>query len=602
MRRSLVAALSLVTATGACTSLLGDFSLSKGPTDAGPDGTTADTGPSEGGEEGASSVTAVATGTNVYLGQTATVDGTQSTSTPAGATLDYAWTVVMAPANSGVGNGSLATPSAATTTFKPDQVGEYQLKLTVTSGDAPPSSALVTVYCGLPQVFYAQGNGPSKGGPNATYNVVDFDGGNAHPVTCTDTAPSDPLGGSDIPAFAAYAGRAYDFWEGPPVDPHGSGSTGTGSRLAGFTIEYSGGYQSHLWSATTASTCATGVTDLGTTNFGPGKPYGSQPHFRPDGERIAVYDKSWNILTYAWNDPSSVHNIAAYPYPYPATVLDPSSALGAEAGILESYFQVPPQIQWKGTPMGDAGTAWSLAWAFPHPTGDGGLGWTIAVAPDQAGMQPMPYVECGGVVPRQFTILPDGSIIASYRLTPTSAEDLVHLQVVGGTCSLVTNYTQLGGGASSIATDFSISPDGSTIAFLRLDPSAGDSVTPWALGGAQLPGGYLYTVPTIGGNVHQVSTQPALFGPRWIGGGAQIVFTRLDGVTAGGNLMTSVVVTTPGNGSPSVVASGDGVNTFVSTSGNAACGISPGNAARGGAGLIALVGLAAYARRRRRGR
>src|SRR4029077_20780186 len=90
---------------------------------------------------------------------------------------------------------------------------------------------------------------------------------------------------------------------------------------------------------------------------------------------------------------------------------------------------------------------------------------------------------------------------------------------------------------------------------------------------------------------------PAIFGPRWIGGGTSIVFTRLDGIVAiTGNPATSVVVVGPDGGGKQIVAQGDGVSTFVSPSGNAACSISrAGTRAGSGMGAWGLAGLAVIA-------
>jgi MYXO-CTERM domain-containing protein len=613
MRRSALVALVLLASTGACTSLLGDFTLGSGPgaTDAGPDSTMMEAGPSEGGEEGGSvTATAIGNASNVYLGGTATLDGTHS-SLSDGSQPTWSWSILKAPSGSNIGTNSIQGGNLSTATFKPDVVGEYTVVLTVAGTEAAPVQATLIVYCGLPQVLYAAGVGGTQG-PYLQYEVVGLDGGAARAITCPAAAPGDPLSGADLPPFGAFGGRAFDTWEAPPPDPAVDSGTGAGSHLAGFTIDYQSGmgYFSHLWGATSLTSCDAGVTDYRTANFGPGKPYGSEPSFRPDGQRFAVFDISWNILTFAWGSLTGSNNIAPYPITLPgAGVLDPTTSLGADGGALQSYFQVPPRIQWLPVASADGGpiTSWQVAWAIPHPEPDGGLGWAIVAAPDQSNSQPQAYMQCGGVVPRQFAFLPDGSVIAAYRPTPNSAEDIVHLKPMGGSggpCALITNYTSLSGGFTSIATDFALSPDNppSMIAFLRLAPALGDSVTPWLQGGAQLPGGYLYTVPVAGGMLNKLTPDPALLGPRWIGGGTQVVFTRIDGVSDAGNLATSVVVVTPQGMELPPVARGDGVTTFVSTSGNAACGVSPGNAAGGAAGLIGLVGLAAFARRRRRTR
>jgi hypothetical protein len=218
---------------------------------------------------------------------------------------------------------------------------------------------------------------------------------------------------------------------------------------------------------------------------------------------------------------------------------------------------------------------------------------------------------CAGIVPRQFAILTDGSVIASYRQTASGPEDLVHLKVngTGGACTPILNYTSLPVASGGVATDFAVSPDGTQIAYL-LDPNTTTDAGPWMQGASQLPGGYVYLVPVVGGTPKQVSPTPALFGPRWIGGGGWLVFTRLDGVTDGGPVgsggtVASSVVIIPADGGAvsSVVAMGDGVTSFVSTSGSGACstvlGAPGGTGGAPGAGLISLVAFAGLLRARR---
>jgi hypothetical protein len=153
-----------------------------------------------------------------------------------------------------------------------------------------------------------------------------------------------------------------------------------------------------------------------------------------------------------------------------------------------------------------------------------------------------------------------------------------------------------------------VSPDGSTIAFLEINPTTQDAA-PWAQGTSQLPGGYVFTVPVSGGTPKQFSPTPAIYGPRWIGAGGWLVWTRLDGVTSsspvgigGAQIATSVVAQPAGGGTTNVYAKGDGVSSFVSTSGSGACSTAPGaGTARGLAGaLLGLLAFAALLRKRSR--
>jgi Tol biopolymer transport system component len=172
-------------------------------------------------------------------------------------------------------------------------------------------------------------------------------------------------------------------------------------------------------------------------------------------------------------------------------------------------------------------------------------------------------------------------------------------------CDVELPYTSLGNVSGAIATDFSVSPDGTQIAFLQVDPTSGPPATPWTTesndAAAQLPGGYVYIVPVNGGTPKQVSPTPAIYGPRWIGAGRSLIFTGLRGLTSAGLLETSVVVVQTDGTGQAIVATGDGVSTFVSTSGSAACNSAPGGRGAPVAGaLLSLAAIAELVRRRRR--
>ncbi|GAB3917780.1 hypothetical protein GCM10028804_06510 [Larkinella terrae] len=68
----------------------------------------------------------------VQVGQLVTLDGTASKDGP-GKPLTYQWTILRKPAKSVV---TLALPETARPTFTPDEVGEYELRLTVSNGAA----------------------------------------------------------------------------------------------------------------------------------------------------------------------------------------------------------------------------------------------------------------------------------------------------------------------------------------------------------------------------------------------------------------------------------------------------------------------------------
>lgn len=609
MRKPLLLAVSLLAGTAACTSLLGDFSLGAGGTDGGSSSGSTQEGGSDGpapgddgggndadaGGETGPTVTSVPVGGSVYLGQKATLDGTKSTpsSTNGG---QYAWALGQVPTGSGIKQGNINNATTATPSFTPDVLGEYDFTLKVTDTASGQSVSNSTkVFAVTPQIFFARG-AVTDAGASAAYTVIDYDGGNAHPVVCPDTVVTSVP--NEIATFAAYAGRAFDFWEAPAGQP---------SRLAGFMVDYTAGvgYSTHLYTTTSTTTCDGGGATALTGTFGPGTPYGSTPRFSPDGSRFAVYDKKWNIVTYPSTGTQPVNTVAQYPLSFGQPGLDPTGASG-----LNGYVQEPPRVEWVGRQAADGGQVYSVAWAAPMPIGGGVIGWGIVTAADAAFATPTTYMTCAGVLPRRFAILGDGSVVASYRQSTSGPEDLVHLNVNAGQCQVITNYTNLSNNAGAVATDFDISPDGKTIAYLAIDPTAQDA-SALMTGSSQLPGGHVFTVPVVGGSSSAVSVDLAVYGPRWIGAGGWLVYTRLDGVKgtqpvgSGGTLATSIVVKPFQGGGQSVVTTGDGVNTFASTSGSGACSAARGAGAgqsawAAGAGLGGLIALAGIVRVRRR--
>lgn len=571
MRKLLLVAAWLVATTAGCTSLLGDFSVS---------GDAGSVGSNEGGVE-AGPVTCNVTTPNetdagsstvsVYVGQAASLS---ASSTSSGA--QYSWNLMGQPGSSTamVQNGS--TSSASLT---PDVPGSYPIILSVSSsGVCVQATTLVTVQAYLPSVIFAQGNTAAPGGSSASYVVSSQDGGAPTPIMCAvtnahvDTMTTPP---DDVAHYAAYAGRAYDFWEAP---------AGTPSKYAAFTIDYASGsgYFSHLWAGTTSSNCTTSPPkDLTTSDFGPGLPqggpnsfFGSEPSFSPDGSHFVVYDDNLNIIVYASD--GSAHNMVA-PYSVQGgSTYDPS-------GRGTTYIY-PPRVAWQSSSM-------AVDWARSTSTG-----FEIVTVPITSGT-PTQVMNCAGVTPREIAVLDDGSIIASLRATTGGAENLYHLTTAGCTQTAYTNLT----GATDIATDFSVSPDFKTIAFL--EQTSGMQCPGQTTSEEFCPGGNVFIVP-VGNSSQpvQIGSDVALYGPRWIGGGTRLVYTRLD---SGGTTTpaTSIITVSPSSMNPNSqkIGGGDGTMTFASTGGSAACSLG-GRASAGAAGLVLLAGLGLVGRRRRAAR
>jgi hypothetical protein len=589
MRRLLVAsfgALYVGSSVAACSAVLGDFAVTQNePGDAGQEaeGPLGDS-TVDASEAASTACQAMASAADVYVGQTASVDGTKST----GSALTYSWTVRSAPAGSQVTTDTLQGAKSAVASFVADVAGDYEFVLVVSSatctGDSAPAPVKVTAR--PPRVVFAEGH-ITDAGASATYTVADLDGGNAHPLLCPDSVVT-PVP-DQIAMLAAYSGRAYDFWEAPSGQP---------SKYAAFTVDrLADAYFTHLWVGTLDSSCSSPPMNLTTGDFGPGPPFGSEPHFSPDGSRFVVYDAHWNLITYpADGTLSGKHIVAAYD-------AGQSGPPAFDAGFDPISYQrpaQPPRAEW---------TATGIAWARATTTG-----WEVVTAPDLEGSSPISYMQCSGVTPRQIAMLRDGTVIAGYRQTPTSGEDIYLLKPSSSqACVVDQKYTSSSSDAgTATATDFAVSPDGKWLAYLALDPTVQDAA-PWTLAtGDVYPGGYVNVTPIAvpdGGvpQPRQVSTEPAMYGPRWIGGGTLLAFTRLDDARSGSAPATSVVVVSPDGGASSVVASGDGVKSFVSTSGSGGCSLTRdvwGGGSRCSGGLeaagIAMGGIIAGALRRRR--
>jgi hypothetical protein len=580
MRRlALLTACLSIPLIAACTSILGDFSTGPATKDASGDGPNSDgTQPGDGGSDAnAHGIHAVASGQRVYVGQKATVDGSKSTSSFPG-TPTFSWTVLSAPPTSSVTSGSLAGKNTASASFVPDVEGKYELELTFASG-SHNSKAAATIMAYAAEVFYFEGTATGEGGlvapgPDASgslgYYAVDSTGKNARPVMCPDYQPV----GLGIGEVGLWGGIGFDTWEGEAGDP---------PKYAGFTVDTNPsaplGYDSHLWSGTSLSSCdAAPPIDLG---IFPGTgtsltEYGMNPRFSPDGSRIAFFDQLANIVTVASDGSGAPNVVAAYDMGAP----DGSAGGTFDPSPIEA---VVPRVQWQGT---------SVAWVRPTPTG-----WQIVTAPDMAAAPVTVYMSCTSVTPRQFAFLPNGNVIASFRTSTTAAENLYQIDK---TCVVVQQYTSLSDTSGSVATDFSVSPDGKSLAFISIDPAVQDA-SPFSFGSTPFVGGYLFVGPVDkSSDPVQVGASPALYGPRWIGGGTLLVYTRIDPATDGGYPASSAVVITPDGGFTKQVASGDGLTTTLSTSGNGACSIGGRAVGPGALSLLSLAGILHLVRRRKR--
>jgi hypothetical protein len=622
MRRHALALTGFVLSLSACTSILGEFStepasdggIDGSAKDGGLDGSAKDGGHKDAAEDAKDAghkdaagdaieesteeasddasedasetstgptVTAVATGQTVYVGLPAKVDGLGSTASAG--TLAYAWTVTSVPATSAIATASLSSTTSATATFVPDVAGAYKLRLRVTS-DGADGFATVTVTAVAPQLFFLEGEASGDGGFNnadasltLTYKAVDSNGQNNRGVICPE-----PSGYASVAPYLS--GILMDSWEGEAGEP---------AKYVGFTlvtIDGGDGVASVLWSGTSASSCgASPPVSIGTfpeisssTNSTAGRAV--SPRFNSDGSRVAIYNPSLVVVTLA-ADGSNVHSVAPY---FQGASVDAAAATFDMAPGNEPATS-PPSPQWLGN---------KVAWARPSTAG-----WEIVTAADANGAAPANYMTCAGVVPREFRFLSDGTVVASFRQTSSGPENIYLLSNSTTPCTVLQMYTNLSNTVNAVATDFSVSPDEQWLAFVQIDPDTQDAGPWWGNTGIFTTnyglvqtGGYVYVAPISNFNAAvQISPLPALYGPRWLGGGSLLAFTRLDPIPANGiNSPTAAIVLRPDGGGSQAVASADGINNILATSGNGiagACsvGLAPGR--RGDRGLLALFSL-----------
>ena len=611
MRRralSFVCFAALLSGGAACTAVLGDFSTGPAESDAGSKKADGGLDARSSSKDGASGhddasrdssrdspstmedvrpgieastgkVTAVATGQTVYVGLPATVDASGSTGSDG--KLTYKWTFLTEPAGSVLVDSNLSSTTAATPSFIPDLPGDFVLQVTVKSG-AATGTATATVSVVAPEVFYLEGTTKADGGFNTlstdasatlAYYAVDYDGTNSRPVMCPEV-DTTAAGSFTLPGILPfYAGVGFDIWEG---------EAGEAPRYAGFTYDlYDGGegFATHLRTGTSASSCASPPVDLGifpgvtTTPSSSADGVATSPRLNADGSRVVIYDSHFNLVTLA-TDGSNQNSVSPY---FQGATSDASTAVYDS----NPYGPVAPSPQWLGS---------KVAWARPTETG-----WEIVTAPDTANSAITQFMSCPGVAPREFQFFNGESVIVGYRATASGPENIY---LLSKSCTVIHAYTTLSY-TSAVARDFSISPDGNWLAFLQLDPSTQDAAL-WQ--GHSLPGGFVYIAPTDGtAQPTQITPDPALYGPRWIGGGSLLVYTKVGAIADGGAFpSTAAVVYIVDGGGEQTVARANGVSSTLATGGSGACSMS-GRA--GGPGAFAMLSIAAaahFVRRRRR--
>jgi hypothetical protein len=504
-------------------------------------------------DSGPAAPTAEGSDVAVYVGLVAQIDA--SASTPPSAT--FAWTVSSVPAGSTIVTGSLQNAATAKPSFTPDLVGDYALKVVVTASGLSANKT-ITVHAHPGKTFFGHTDALPDGGAISEVRYANTDGTGKSTVSCDTTVRTGQSGGSAGSPYAqSILMNSLDWQEGAPADDP--------KVVFGFRdVVDDGGFTNYLAVGKGSSTCATLAKVDPIINTG-NMPQGAR--IAPNGDRVA----------FVRNDGTSVDI---------ATVgLD-----GANLRILGQMFigdggtNAPPttgfsvrRVQWTD----ETHVAW-IAEQADHTS------FSVYLATDSASPGAASIMDCaaGGSISTQpnvseFAVLPGGNILVDGVIATFDAGTAAQLQLLSPdpTTKQCTLVRSIGNGAS----DFSISPDGKTLAFVQEDDA----------GTTQL----LFTAPVNG------STDPAavafgdaglaaetLYGPRWVNGGARLVLTDPE-ILADGGSTTNIVSIAPAGGTRTVVATGTATEGFFSPGSIWSCSMGSSASAFAPVSAFGAVGL-----------
>jgi hypothetical protein len=569
MRSLALVALSALAAVAACDASSDATNAVDGGVDASADApvTPFDAGVDAGGGD-AGGLSIGITDVSVYAGQKAQLAATLIGADAGAAT--FAWSLASAPPASVVTTASIALSSTPSPSVVPDLTGDYVLEVTVAAPGAITTSVTMTLHAFAAPVFYARAIFDPSGGQVGLHSVG-HDKSDAHAVACAINVQPSEFSAYRLLTLSAAAG-AMDAWEAPAGQASRFVFSGTASRTA---VDDAGDLATFLIAGTTKSSCLVAPTTLRSINARAGAL--GQPRFSPDGTRVAFLDPSgasFGVATVAF-DGSGYRPIAPV-YASPPSGNDESPNIRPE---------------WQD--------ATHLAW--PRPLGNGS--WQVVVALDAANAAPSPYFTCpGATTPHHVALLADGSVVASYSPSANAPADLFVLKPdANKVCQVVHKLTSLAGAASR-AHDFAVSPDQKTVAYLHYDATKNDG------GAAPANEGELYAVPVDGSRAATAvgTARVGRIGPRWIGGGSRLAWTRVGQAVDGGDpvFANDVSVVLPDGGGAVDLANGDGLNLIVGAVGpGGSCAVAVvGAPATGAASILAGAAAIALARRKRRRR
>jgi hypothetical protein len=551
---------------------------------------------SEGGGD-AGTLNIVAADLTVYVSQVAALDASKTTGPGTSA---FSWSFTSVPTTSKVVALSLQGGTTAKPSFTPDVAGDYVLSVKVTSGTLTATKT-VTVHAFNGHVFYTTTKADDTN-PYFEYDVVQMDGTDPHAVACRSRnipqkgdAQAPQSGLQYLGLSAQTADISLDSWEGPPGTPaRGAfGQFNLNSDASTSSID--------LLAITSDTNCQNVPAPVHVVTGS--SPEIVQPHFSPDGSRIAYVEQrdgnTYHIATIGF-DGTDYHDLGDI-----CGIPDSGTTCTASNGSF------PARPQWSD--------ATHITWIADYGSGS----FSFMSAPDSNNTTPVAIQKCTATVsPRGFAYLKDGSIVANFWATGAHVEDLVVFTATSTNCTVARNLTNLTANGA-YARDFAISPDGKNIAFVQFNPPAG-----YVPDAGFLVGGSLYMVPVDGSTAAYPvggSQQYVYYGPRFIAGGTHLAWNGAapipPGTTAANLIAEAGIGTGPDGSAPSMnveLVDGGGLvyaaqsdldnELYIFGGGNGGgcsltiCSAVPGHTpvGAGGLGMGGILGLLFVRRRNRR--